>query len=135
MAVPQESLDQQRSLRNLVLRNRDTPLERALILAEGGIGPTPLQLPFIIIQAGHEAQVELQMSDDSTQVQFDFHKCVTFPPFLPLLSVHPSHPATHLNIGLRSSFMPYGVLGRISSLNLLCDNRLIARWMHTCVYI
>jgi hypothetical protein len=30
-----------------------------------------------MMQAGHEAQVELQMSDDSTQVQFDFHKCAS----------------------------------------------------------
>lgn len=68
---------QQRSLRNLVLRNRHAPLEAAVAAAEKGEGPTPLQLPFIIIQAGHEAQVELQMSDDSTQVQFDFHKCAS----------------------------------------------------------
>lgn len=59
------------------------------MLAEGGVGPTPLQLPFIIIQAGHEAQVELQMSDDSTQVQFDFHKCVAPPPPIPPAPICP----------------------------------------------
>lgn len=32
-----------------------------------------MQLPFIIIQAGQEARVELQLSDDSTEVHFDFH--------------------------------------------------------------
>lgn len=34
-----------------------------------------MMLVCFVMQAGHEAQVELQMSDDSTQVQFDFHKC------------------------------------------------------------
>lgn len=48
----QELLIQQRSLRNLVLRNREAPLEAAAAAAEKGKGPTPLQLPFIIIQVG-----------------------------------------------------------------------------------
>ena len=50
----QELLIQQRSLRNLILRNRDAPLDVIMKAAGdgtgGGTGPTPLQLPFIIIQ-------------------------------------------------------------------------------------
>ena len=87
----QELCIQQRCYRNLILRNRDLPLEvvqkAAGDGAEGGNGPTPLVLPFIIIQAKAEARVELQMSDDSTQVQFDFHQCV----LLPLHRPNPAH--------------------------------------------
>ena len=75
----QNLLIQQRGLRNLILRNRDMPLELMQKGAGDGIGggngPTPLPVPFMIIQASAEAKVELQMSEDSTQVQFDFHWC------------------------------------------------------------
>ena len=79
VSLLQELLIQQRGLRNLILRNRDMPIELMQKAAGdgvgGGNGPTPLQLPFMIIQASSEAKVELQMSEDSTQVQFDFHRC------------------------------------------------------------
>jgi len=82
LSLPQELLIQQRGLRNLILRNREVPLELLQTAAGDGVGsgngPTPLQLPFMIIQASSEAKVELQMSEDSTQVQFDFHRCVDY---------------------------------------------------------
>lgn len=46
----QELLSQQRSLASLVVRNRDAPVEAVQAAAAAGSGPTPLQLPFIIIQ-------------------------------------------------------------------------------------
>ncbi len=46
----QELLSQQRSLQKLVARNANAPAEALLAHASDG-GPTPLQLPFIIIQA------------------------------------------------------------------------------------
>ena len=46
----QELLTQQRALQRLVARNADVPAEALLAHVESG-GPTPLQLPFIIIQA------------------------------------------------------------------------------------
>ena len=92
----QELLIQQRGLRNLILRNRDVPLELLQTAAGDGAGsgngPTPLQLPFMIIQASSEAKVELQMSEDSTQVQFDFHRCVSFDCLeAPITDIGPSY--------------------------------------------
>lgn len=71
-AFLEELLSQQAALQRLIARNADMPASSLLTHVDAG-GPTPLQLPFIIIQAGQEARVELQLSDDSTEVHFDFH--------------------------------------------------------------
>ena len=51
-ACAQEQLINQRAARNLILRNRDAPVEDVRKQAgDGTVGhPTPLQLPFVIIQ-------------------------------------------------------------------------------------
>lgn len=45
--------------------------------ARTGAGPTPLKLPFILIQVNPEAAVEIQISDDNRQALFDFARCLT----------------------------------------------------------
>lgn len=49
-ATAQELLSQHRALQSLVARNRDAPVEAVQAAAAECGGPTPLQLPFIIIQ-------------------------------------------------------------------------------------
>jgi hypothetical protein len=46
----QELLSQHRALQSLIARNRDAPVEAVQAAAAACGGPTPLQLPFIIIQ-------------------------------------------------------------------------------------
>eukprot|EP00891_Asterochloris_glomerata_P009051 jgi/Astpho2/9051/Aster-02710 len=66
---------QQRMFRNLVARNRDVPQEQLQrqLAANGGVGRNPVQLPFILIQVGPEATVEIQITDNQQMAEFDFH--------------------------------------------------------------
>jgi len=63
-------LEQQRALKALMARNAAAPAAAA---APSG---TQLDLPFILVQAKPDATVEVQISDDMRDVQFDFSKCV-----------------------------------------------------------
>jgi hypothetical protein len=59
-------LEQQRALKALMARNAAAPAA-----ASSG---TQLDLPFILVQAKPDATVEVQISDDMRDVQFDFSK-------------------------------------------------------------
>jgi hypothetical protein len=63
-------LEQQRALKALMARNATAPAA-----APSG---TQLDLPFILVQAKPDATVEVQISDDMRDVQFDFSKWVQF---------------------------------------------------------
>ena len=60
-------LEQQRALRALMARNAAAPPPAAA-------GRSQLELPFILVQAKPDATVEVQISDDMRDVQFDFSK-------------------------------------------------------------
>ena len=73
----QETSKQHRAYRNLLLRHADKPTSMLAEAARTGTGPTPLKLPFILIQVNPEAAVEIQISDDNRQALFDFARCLT----------------------------------------------------------
>lgn len=68
----QETSKQHRAYRNLLLRHTDKPSTMLAEAARSGTGPTPLKLPFILIQVNPEAAVEIQISEDNRQALFDF---------------------------------------------------------------
>ncbi len=74
----QETSKQHRAYRNLLLRHADTPSSMLAEAARSGTGPTPLKLPFILIQVNPEAAVEIQISEDNRQALFDFARCPLF---------------------------------------------------------
>ena len=57
------------------MRHGDKPASMLAEDARAGTGPTPLKLPFILIQVNPEAAVEIQISDDNRQALFDFARC------------------------------------------------------------
>ena len=71
----QETSKQHRAYRNLLLRHADKPSSMLAEAARSGTGPTPLKLPFILIQVNPEAAVEIQISEDNRQALFDFARC------------------------------------------------------------
>ena len=77
-ALPaQETSKQHRAYRNLLVRHGDKPASMLAEDARAGTGPTPLKLPFILIQVNPEAAVEIQISDDNRQALFDFARCTS----------------------------------------------------------
>ena len=74
----QETSKQHRAYRNLLLRHADKPSSMLAEAARSGTGPTPLKLPFILIQVNPEAAVEIQISEDNRQALFDFARCALF---------------------------------------------------------
>lgn len=79
----QETSKQHRAYRNLLLRHADKPTSVLTEAARSGAGPTPLKLPFILIQVNPEAAVEIQISEDNRQALFDFARCSSRPPAYP----------------------------------------------------
>ena len=71
----QETSKQHRAYRNLLVRHGNKPASMLAEDARAGTGPTPLKLPFILIQVNPEAAVEIQISDDNRQALFDFARC------------------------------------------------------------
>ncbi|KAK9806797.1 hypothetical protein WJX72_003025 [[Myrmecia] bisecta] len=69
----EELLKSQAALRNLVIRNKDVPVDMVKPNPDLRASPTALQLPFILIQAHQDATVEIQISEDSRAAHFDFH--------------------------------------------------------------
>lgn len=65
-ALLQGLVDQQRSLKQLLEKNSQRP-------TNGTAERTSLQLPFILVQAQANATVEVQISEDMKDVQFDFY--------------------------------------------------------------
>jgi hypothetical protein len=61
-----ELVEQQKALRHLLARNSEQPEGAA---AAGG---TALRLPFVLVQSKPEATVEVQISPDMKDVQFNF---------------------------------------------------------------
>ncbi|KAG7671736.1 putative Transcription factor-like protein DPB [Nannochloris sp. 'desiccata'] len=61
-------------LSNLVLRNRDAPL-CALVEAQelGMMAPNPLALPFMLVHAPENAEVDIDISPDEKTARLDFH--------------------------------------------------------------
>ena len=75
----QETSKQHRAYRNLLLRHADQPSSLLAEAARSGTGPTPLRLPFILIQVNPEAAVEIQISEDNRQALFDFARYPSLP--------------------------------------------------------
>ncbi|KAK9839829.1 hypothetical protein WJX81_004853 [Elliptochloris bilobata] len=72
-AYLRELAKQQTAYRNLIMGHAETPAARlAAANAAGNDAPTPLPLPFILIQVHPNAPVEIQISEDNRQAQFDF---------------------------------------------------------------
>lgn len=59
-------IDQQKALKHLLQRNGGNP--------EGSVNGTALHLPFILVQSKPDATVEVQISKDMRDVQFNFFK-------------------------------------------------------------
>jgi E2F/DP family winged-helix DNA-binding domain/Transcription factor DP len=61
-------------LSNLVLRNRDAPLS-ALVAAQefGMMAPNPLALPFMLVHAPENAEVDIDITPDERTARLDFH--------------------------------------------------------------
>lgn len=64
----QELIEQQQAIKQLLERNQDS--------CGAAEGTTALQLPFILVQARPDATVEVQISENMLDVQFDFYKWV-----------------------------------------------------------
>lgn len=61
-------------LSQLVLRNRDAPLPALVAAQEGGMqAPNPLALPFILVQASGDAEIDVAISEDQKTAELDFH--------------------------------------------------------------
>jgi len=61
-------------LSNLVLRNRDAPYS-ALVAAQqlGMMAPNPLALPFMLVHAPENAEVDIDITPDEKTARLDFH--------------------------------------------------------------
>ncbi len=59
----------------LIQKNQDVPFEAAdAVSGEKGSNPLALPLPFILFQVARDANVEISISEDHRQAQFDFKK-------------------------------------------------------------
>ena len=67
-------MDKAFCLSNLALRNRELPLPALHRLrGAGATAANPLPPPFLLVKAGQEAQVDVEIGEDQLQAFLDFH--------------------------------------------------------------
>ncbi|KAL4424767.1 hypothetical protein ABPG77_000807 [Micractinium sp. CCAP 211/92] len=105
----QEAVLQAHCLCNLALRNQEAPLPALLRMQEMGLPvPNPLMLPFMLVQADPDAEVDIDISDDNLTATLDFQHW----PFvlydddrvMRLMGLH--HPQAHLLSALEQQGQP-----------------------------